>query len=166
MTPENKEHEMSKEEISIVTLPPLRVVCVNGFGEGPEGQAFDKMRAWAKDHDLLGTSYRLFGYNNPDPTPGSPNYGYDVWITVDASVQADGEAKIIDFPGGLYAILRVEVKDDFEQIGAGWQRLIRWREGSKYRHGSHQWLEEHIGPLDQMGGGNEFTLDLHMPIRE
>ena len=26
---------------------------------------------------------RLFGYNNPDPTPGSSNYGYDVWITVD-----------------------------------------------------------------------------------
>jgi hypothetical protein len=39
-------------------------------------------------------------------------------------------------------------------------------EGSKYRHDSHQWLEEHIGPLDAMGGDQPFTLDLHLPIRE
>ena len=89
----------------------MRVACVNGFGEGPEGMAFDKMKAWAAAHNLPGKPYRLFGYNNPDPSPGSPNYGYDVWITVDESVQADGEARIIDFPGGLYAVTRIEVKN-------------------------------------------------------
>jgi AraC family transcriptional regulator len=157
---------MSPEEIHIVTLPPMRVVCINGFGEGPEVQAFDLMRTWAKEHDLLGTAYRLFGYNNPDPTPGSPNYGYDVWMTVAQSVAADGEAKIIEFPGGMYAVLRVEIQGALEVIGAGWQRLVRWRESSKYRHGSHQWLEEHIGPLDEMGAEADFTLDLHLPIRE
>jgi hypothetical protein len=39
-------------------------------------------------------------------------------------------------------------------------------ENSKYRHGKHQWLEEHIGPLDEMGGEQPFTLDLHLPISE
>jgi len=157
---------MSDIEVRIVKLPPIRVACVNGFGEGPEGIAFDKMKAWATAHNLLGKSYRLFGYNNPDPSPGSPNYGYDVWITVDKSVQADSEARIIEFPGGLYAVTRLEVHNPGGDIPATWQKLVKWMEGSKYRHGRHQWLEEHIGPLDEMGGEKPFLLDLHLPIME
>jgi AraC family transcriptional regulator len=144
----------------------MRVVCVNGFGEGPEAMAFDKIKAWAEVHNLLGKPHRLFGYNNPDPSPGSPNYGYDVWLTVDESVQADGEARIIDFPGGLYAMTRVEVKKPWEDIPGTWQKLVKWMEAGKYRHGNHQWLEEHIGPLDEVGGDQPFTLDLHLPIVE
>lgn len=144
----------------------MRVACVNGFGEGPEEMAFEKMKAWATAHNLLDKPYRLFGYNNPDPSPGSPNYGYDVWITVDESAQADGEARIIDFPGGLYAVTRLEVKNPWEDIPATWRELVKWMENSKYHHGQHQWLEEHIGPLDEMGNSPSFTLDLHLPIAE
>ena len=155
-----------QDEIRIVTLPPLRVVCVNGFGAAPEGQAFEKMQAWAKQHGLPGGSYRLFGYNNPDPAPGSPNYGYDVWLTVPDEVKADGDARLIDFPGGLYAVLRVHVEAPGDDIPAAWQRLVRWMETGKYHHGRHHWLEEHVGPLDEMGGDQPFTLDLHLPIAE
>ena len=157
---------MSNLEVRIVNLPPMRVVCVNGFGDGPEGLAFDRMKAWAQSHHLLEEPHRLFGYNNPDPSPGSPNYGYDVWLTVDASVQADGEACIIDFPGGLYAVTRIDVKNPWDDIPGAWQKLVKWMEASKYRHGRHQWLEEHIGPLAEMGGDQPFTLDLHLPITE
>ena len=157
---------MEELEVRIVTLPAMRVACVNGFGEGPEGQAFGKMLAWAKAHDLLNIAYRTFGYNNPDPSAGSPNYGYDVWLTVDKSVQADGEVRIIDFPGGLYAVTRVDVKNPWEDIPGTWQKLVKWMEASKYHHGRHQWLEEHIGLLDEMGGDKPFTLDLHLPIAE
>lgn len=157
---------MSNLDVRIVKLPPMRVACVNGFGESPEGMAFDKMKAWAEAHNLTGKPHRLFGYNNPDPSPGSPNYGYDVWITVDGSVQADEEARIIDFPGGLYAVARIDVKNPWEDIPGTWRELVKWREASQYRHGQHQWLEEHIGLLDEMGGDQPFTLDLHMPIVE
>ena len=128
--------------------------------------AFEKMKAWAKAQNLLGKSYRLFGYNNPDPSPGSPNYDYDVWMTVDESVQADGEAKIIEFPGGLYAITRIEVTEPGEEIPRAWQELVRWMEASKYHHGRHQWLEEHIDPLNENVNSLPFTLDLHLPITE
>ena len=77
---------MDDFEVKIIKLPPMRVACVNGFGDGPEGIAFDKMKAWAQAHNLLERSHRLFGYNNPDPSPGSPTYGYDVWLTVDETV--------------------------------------------------------------------------------
>jgi AraC family transcriptional regulator len=126
--------------------------------------AFEKMKAWAQAHNLLDKSYRLFGYNNPNPSPGSPNYGYDVWITVDDSVQSDGEARVLEFPGGLYAVTRIEVKQPGDEIPAAWQSLVKWMEESKYRHGRHQWLEEHIGPLDDMSGEQPFTLDLYLPI--
>src|SRR5512140_1873121 len=157
---------MNNIEVRIVKLPPMRVACVNGFGEGPEGMAFDKMNAWATAHHLLSKPHRIFGYNNPDPAPGSPNYGYDVWLTVDGSVQADGGARIIEFPGGLYAVTRIEVKKPGDEIPNAWQKLVKWMEASKYRHGRHQWLEEHIGPLDETVNELPFTLDLHLPITE
>lgn len=157
---------MNNLEVRIVKLPPMRVACVNGFGDGPEGMAFEKMKAWAEAHKLIGKPHRLFGYNNPDPSPGSPNYGYDVWITVDESVQVDGEARMIEFPGGLYAVTRIDVKNPWEDIPSTWQKLVKWMETSKYHHGRHQWLEEHIGSLDEMGGDQPFTLDLHLPIAE
>ncbi len=156
---------MKKDEIRIVSLSPQRVVCVHAFGQGPEEKAFDKMKAWAQSHGLTGTTYRVFGYNNPDPTPGSPNYGYDVWMTVDAAEQGDEEARLIEFPGGLYAVLRVEVASPWDDIPSAWGRLVKWMEQSKYQMGQHQYLEEHIGPLEDMGGGKPFTLDLHLPIR-
>jgi DNA gyrase inhibitor GyrI len=157
---------MEELEVRILTLPPMRVACINGFGESPEAQAFDKLKKWAIHHQLLGKPYRLFGYNNPDPSPGSPNYGYDVWFTVVESVPSDEDVRIIEFPGGLYAVTRCEVNNPWEDIPGTWQKLVKWMQASKYHQGQHQWLEEHIGPLDTMGGDTPFTLDLYLPISE
>jgi AraC family transcriptional regulator len=157
---------MEQLEVRILTLPPMRVACINGFGPSPENQAFDKLKAWANAHGLLDRPGRLFGYNNPDPTPGSPNYGYDVWITLDGSLVVDGEARLLEFPGGLYAVTRCEVKDPGQDIPATWQKLVKWMESSQYHHGRHQWLEEHIGPLKAHGNDQPFTLDLHLPVSE
>ena len=104
-----------------------------------------------------------FGYNNPDPSPGSPNYGYDVWITVDETVQPEGEVRIIAFSGGLYAVTRVEVKNPGEDIPRTWQKLVAWMEQSNYRHGNHQWLEESPNPVTT-ADAPAFTLDLYLPI--
>jgi DNA gyrase inhibitor GyrI len=154
--------KMSEQDVKIVKLEPIRVICFNGFGEGPEGQALEKLYAWATAH---GKSGRVFGYNNPNPAPGSPNYGYDAWMVVDESVGAEGEARIIDFPGGMYAVKRCPVTEPWNDIPGTWQKLVRWRENSRYREASHQWLEEHIAPVGE-AGENSFTLDLFLPIKE
>ncbi len=153
---------MSELDVKIVKLDPLRVICFNGFGEGPEQMALGKLFAWAKAYEQTG---RVFGYNNPNPAPGSPNYGYDVWMGVDESIQAEGEARIIDFPGGLYAVTRCVVTKPWEDIPGTWQKLVRWRENSRYREAAHQWLEEQIDP-EHAAGGENFTLDLFLPIKE
>lgn len=149
--------------VRIVRLEPLRVICFNGFGPNPEELAWNKLKAWATARGIAGK--RFFGYNNPNPDPGSPNYGYDVWMTVDEAVQADGEGRIIDFPGGLYAVLRCEAKDPGSDIPAAWQQLVAWEEQSPYRHGKHQWLEESFEMLAN-NAQEGFILDLYLPIVE
>ena len=83
---------MDQPDFRIVQLEPLRVASAHGFGEGPETLAWDKLTAWARERGLWqdGTSRRFFGFNNPDPSPGSPNYGYETWMTVGSEVELGG----------------------------------------------------------------------------
>ena len=156
---------MSTLNVRIVRLPALRVACVNGYGEGPEGIAFAKMRAYIQEKGFAtdGQQHRFFGFNNPNPSAGSPLYGYDVWVTVDDSVQSEGEVKVLNFPGGLYAVRSIRPITG-EEIFPAWQELVAWREASPYRPASHQWLEEHIGDINLEFP--DLTLDLYMPIAE
>ncbi len=155
---------MSDINVRIVRLEPQHVAMSYGFGAGPEPIAWDKLFAFirAKGLDKDQEAHRYFGFNNPSPAPGSPNYGYEQWITVDPEVQGDGEIQIKDFGGGLYAVTRCQLA----KITDVWMQLVGWREKSRYRPANHQWLEEAISdPLKQeIGGETEF--DLYMPIAE
>ena len=158
---------MSDIEVRIVTLPAMRVICFNGFGSSPEGMAYTKAEAWLKANGDWENykAHRFYGYNNPNPSPGSPNYGYDVWITVDESVQADEGSRIIDFPGGLYAVTSVHASPTGEGIYEAWQELAAWVENSQYKdeYSSRQCLEESPDPF--LGSPDGFTLNLFAPIR-
>lgn len=155
---------MSKFEVRIVRLAPVRVASSYGFGSSPEGEAWRKILAWAEaagvPHEVQPGRY--FGFNNPNPSPGSPNYGYEQWLVLDADAtpQSSPDITIKSFAGGLYAVTRCTLP----QIGAAWQQLSAWRETSAYRHGHHQWLEEAVSPL-----GTPFenmVMDIYLPIEE
>ncbi len=160
---------MSEQDIRIVKLPSLRVAWAHAYSSTPENDAWNKLMPWAKSKGLLDDpqTHRIFGFNNPDPSAGSPNYGYEFWIVVGPELVPEGEIKIKTFEGGLYAVLRCEVRGNaYEEIPQAWQRLVAWFEASRYKRGQHQWLEEHIGPADIPQNTQEFTLDLFMPIAE
>ncbi len=132
----------SSLEVRIVQLDPARVAYAIGFGKEPEGIAWNKLMTWAEQAGLLADlrAHRFFGFNNPDPTPGSPNYGYEQWMTVGPEVSAVGEAvKIKDFAGGLYAVARCQGPQNIFQT---WQDLLMWCENSAYKMAAHQCLEE------------------------
>ena len=153
---------MTELDVRIVELEPMRVACVNAYSGTPEVDSWALMEAWAKQKGLLEVpGRRIFGFNNPNPSPGTPNYGYDFWITVAPDIEAEGDVRIIDFPGGLYAVTRVK---GVEGIHETWKNLVTWLEESKYKHANHQWLEEHLTPMDTPL--EEFTLDLYAPITE
>ena len=155
---------MSEQKVEIVELHALRVASAYGFGSEPENIAHEKMAVFLKSKGLLesyGTEYRHFGFNHPNPSPGSPNYGYEIWVEVKADVEPEDEIRILDFSGGLYAVMRCE---GLERIGQVWSDLAQWRVGSKYHEGHHQWLENLHNPLER--DPDKFVFDLYIPISE
>jgi DNA gyrase inhibitor GyrI len=152
---------MSELQVRIVRLEPMRMASAHGFGASPEEQAFEKIGAYAKGQGLDLGAVRSFGFNNPDPSPSSPNYGYDVWITVGPDVEGEGEVEIKEFPGGLYAVARCK---GVTNIGEVWRRLVTWCEDSHYRKAHHQWLEELLTPADVPH--DEYVFDLYLPVAE
>ena len=154
---------MEEIQVRMVTLEPLHVVAAHAYSASPEVEAWKKLVDWAKPKGLLDPAGapRIFGFNNPDPSPGSPNYGYEFWLTVDPQVSSEGEFERKEFAGGLYAVTRCQ---GIPNIGPTWKRLVAWRENSPYRMACHQWLEEHIGALIPGQLGDDLTLDLYMPV--
>jgi DNA gyrase inhibitor GyrI len=154
---------MSELEVRIVQLEPMHVAFALGFSESPEGEAWEKILTWAKSKGLLDDldKVRFFGFNNPDPSPGSSNYGYEQWITVDPGTKAEGDIKTKGFSGGLYAVARCK---GVENIYPTWKQLVGWREDSQYKQAHHQWVEEAITPPGTPV--EEMVLDLFLPIVE
>jgi DNA gyrase inhibitor GyrI len=155
---------MSKLDVRIVNLEPVRMASAYGFGASPEELAHKKMLAFLKSRGLMegyGTEHRHFGFNNPNPSAGSPNYGYEIWTEIGPQVEPEGDIRIVDFCGGLYAVTRFE---NLENIGRVWQELVRWRESSKYKPGHHQWLENLHNPLE--ADPAKYIFDLYLPITE
>ena len=154
---------MNDLEVRIVTLDAMRVASAYGFGASPEGIAFEKIEAFASANNLLeeGKLPHTFGFNDPDPAPGSPNYGYEVWLPIEENIEPAGDIRIIDFAGGLYAVAPCR---GVQNIGNDWLALAKWREGTQYAAGKHQWLE-HL--LSSPGAPpDEMVFDLYLPIAE
>ena len=154
---------MSDLEVRIVKLEPMRVASVLGFGSSPEEQATDKMLAFMAARGLEFEQIRWFGFNNPNPSPGSPNYGYEVWVTLGPETQGEADVTIKDVPARLYAVTRFE---GLENIGRVWQELVAWFEDSSYKRPPYwdQCLENLLThprtPYDR------YAFDLYLPIAE
>jgi DNA gyrase inhibitor GyrI len=140
----------------------MRVASCRVTGTEPEIEAFKQITAWAQEAGVLGAKgTRFFGFDNPSPSDGNDEYGYEVWATSDLEVKAAKNVSLKDFPGGLYAVTRTRLP----QIGQSWRDLVAWRDGSKYREGDHQCLEEHLVlPLGNYPEAVE--IDLYLPIAE
>ena len=153
---------MSELNVKVVKLEPMRVVSASGFGEQPETEAWEKILTWAKSQGIANyESYRFFGFNNPNPSPGSPNYGYEQWITGGMDIKPAEGIEIKDFSGGLYAVAHCE---GIQNIGDVWKQLVIWREGSQYKEAHHQWLEECFTP--EAENLEDYVFDLYAPIAE
>jgi DNA gyrase inhibitor GyrI len=156
---------MNELEVRIDTLPPMRVASFHAFGPSPELEAAAKLVTWAKPKGYLDEpeKHRIFGFNNPNPSVGSPNYGYEFWIQVSPETEVEEDVSVKGFEGGLFAITRCY---GIETITPTWMKLAEWIENnSKYSYSSRQWLEEHIGPFP-FDVSEDFTLDLYCSIEE
>lgn len=129
-------------DVQIVSLEPMQVAYAHGFGASPEEQAWETLLTWVNQQGLDPAEQLYFGHNNPDPSPGSPNYGYDVWVVIDGEVEPTDTVKLKSFDGGLYAVTRCKLPE----IGEAWRQLVAWCEDSKYQFGVQQCLEKNVTP--------------------
>ncbi|HSJ54274.1 MAG TPA: GyrI-like domain-containing protein, partial [Anaerolineae bacterium] len=122
----------------------------------------EKMLAFLASNGLSFEDVRWFGFNNPSPSSGSPNYGYDVWATVGPEIEAEGDVTILHVPAQRYAVARCE---GLENIGQVWQDLVLWFEESpdNLPASGHQCLENLLTHPDTPFP--EYVFDLYLPIR-
>lgn len=150
-------------DVQIVEMEPMRVASALGYGASPEPEAWEKILAFAESKGLDPKEARFFGFNNPNSSPGSPNYGYEQWMTVGSHIEGGEEVTIKEIPARRYAVARCEGLDN---IGTVWQQLVTWFEDSAYKKPPHwhQCLEELLTPPDVPY--EEYVFDLYLPLAE
>lgn len=153
-------------KVDIVEFPEILAATTIGFGENPEGIAWDRMLAWANEAGLRndGQPHRLFGSDTSTPSASSPNYGYQVWFTLPESVETPPEIEICRIPAGLYAVTRLDVTSPWDDIPAGWKKLMAWVETSPYQMDRRQCYEESF--WTEQPDYYNFRLDLYLPIAQ
>ncbi len=155
---------MNAETIREVVVPAMTVARFHGYGQSPEDIAFEKMKEWMQGAGISPDSVRIFGFNNPNPEPGSESYGYDFWVELPEGSPPRAAAASVEtkqFDGGRYAALHHDGPPD--GISATWKRLVAEVAKSIYEHAHHQWLEEHY--IDFAREGEVLSLDCLAPIR-
>lgn len=171
----NENHEVKEEKkimdelklkdnnVRIINLKPFRVAYTSAFGASPELMAWEILKTWIKKNEIKDTSStRYFGFNNPSPSKGVSEYGYEVWRLIEKDYEENENIKFKDFEGGLYLVTTANGVYD---IGETWKNLSQWAEKKGYEYGSSQWLEEHI-IVDENSWNDKMQFDLYYPIKK
>lgn len=154
----------------IINLDPMMVASVHAVGRNPERAAWKKMEEWAGPLGLLDNleEHPVFGFNNPNPSPDSNEYGYEFWLAIDAEIETGPGVELKEFEGGRYAVARCtlfdELKSEFfrrEGYLESWKKLDDWVKDNQLTQGSHQALEK---PIDPNATEEDLVLDLYYPI--
>jgi AraC family transcriptional regulator len=160
---------MDELDVRIIRLEPMRVASFHAFGASPENDAAAKLVEWAKPKGYLDDpeKHRIFGFDNPIPSAGSPNYGYEYMIEIEDDAEPEDNVISKTFEGGLYAVTRCEVNENpYDIIPDKWMKLYEWVEdNSPYQIGPRQSHEEHVAPFPFKVTDN-FTIDLYLSIEE
>jgi DNA-binding HxlR family transcriptional regulator/DNA gyrase inhibitor GyrI len=164
---------MTKEiQVEVVQLEPMTVASVQAISKSPEDDAWKRMVAFAEPKGLLKDLKKnpIFGFNNPNPSPGKEEYGYEFWIRIDPDVKLDEDVNKKKFDGGLYAVTRCNLTKEaastfLQERGMleSWANLSEWFKSSGYKKGKHQWLEKSVNPNKP---DEDLLLDLHLPIEK
>ena len=147
-------------EVKIVELEPMRVASFRAISETPEHDAAKLLTEWAQGKGYLNDleKHPIFGFNNPNPSKGKKEYGYEFWIEVDDGYSEEG-LTLKEVSGGRYAVTTCY---HLSQIGELWMKLSKWVKENGYEYREAEGLEKthNINASD-----SELMLDLYEPIK-
>jgi len=156
-----RERKLSELDVRFVDLEPMRVASFRAVSEAPEHEAFQMLHDWAHPRGFLNDleKHPVFGFDNPRPTEGRKEYGYEFWVKVGDGYKEDG-VTLKDVPPARYAVTTCHSLKD---IGRDWMRLWEWAKANGYEIGDAEWLEKTHDPL---ASDEELVLDLYLPVKE
>lgn len=150
---------MSDIEVRIEQVAPMRVASFHAFSPHPERDAWQQLEAWAGPRGYLEDTqrYPIYGFNNPNPTPGQDAYGYEFWLRLPAGAPTDDDVEIKSFAGGLYAVTTIRGVPSPDS----WARLVDWVRDSRYGYRYATELERAHNPLVAEA---DLVFDLYLPV--
>ena len=151
-------------EVRYVDLPDMTVASALGFGKEPEHEAARLMTAFTRNLGFAPglPGHPTYGFNNPNPSPGSENYGYELWCRVDPDTKAEPPIKVKRIPGARYAVTRFT---GLPNIGKVWKQFSAWFED---HHGkvppctTQCWLESLQTPHEP--DPEKWVMDLYIVV--
>ncbi len=151
------------DTVRIERLPRMWVASVRAFGQAPEAEAWRLLREWAGPKGLLDDADRhpVYGFNNPSPSAGKAEYGYELWIRTDPEHEQN-QVTFKEFEGGLFAVTSCRLQGG-PGVPTAWRMLWDWAQASPYRWRRAQELEKVVNP-----GATEadLVLELYLPVHE
>lgn len=151
-------------EVQFKRLLPMRVVSFHAISETPENDAWKKLREWAEPKGYFADLDKnpIYGFNNPNPTQGKKEYGYEFWLVVDSDFKSD-EVTVKDIPESFNVVTRCNVEDITKDIGETWSKILQWIKEHKIKIAGKFGLEKVIVPSHS---GEGFILDIYIPVEE
>ena len=151
-------------EVQFIRLQPMRVVSFQAISESPENEAWAKLREWAEPKGYFDDLEKnpIYGFNNPDPSPGKKEYGYEFWLVVDPDFKSD-EVEVKDVPESFNVVTRCNVEDPARDITEAWKKILEWIKKHKIKFAGRCGIEKVIVPSHS---GEGFILDIYIPVVE
>ncbi len=151
-------------EVQFIRLLPMRVVSFQTISESPENDAWMKLRDWAEPKGYFDDLEKnpIYGFNNPNPTPGKKEYGYEFWLVVSSDFESD-EVIVKDIPESFNVVTRCNVEDPMRDIPEAWKKTIEWIKKNKIKFADRCGLEKVIVPSHS---GEGFILDIYISVEE
>jgi len=134
--------------IKIENLPKYRIAYVRQIGPyGPHNvKAMEKLKIWAKEHNLLSKTAVILGISQDNPETTSPqNCRYDACIIISNDYQIGNDVSESELPGGKYAIYKV--KHTAEEIQKAWAEIFFELLNSGYQIDSKPIFERYTGEM-------------------
>lgn len=123
-----------KMDIRIVYLPPVTVAASHYIGVNPEETANGRLADFINMKNLptVKPDFRIYGFNNPNPSEGQEEYGYETWATIPDDMEVTDGLEKKTFAGGLYAAHCIKMGDFqewgpfFEQVQKNEEYEVEW----------------------------------------
>lgn len=161
----NKQWTKMNAQITIKEISELKLACISHIGAFEKaGSMFQKLMEWGHQKKVLTTSnFKVITiyHDNPNVTQTS-KLRFSTCITINKSIDTDGEIRQRTLQKGIYVIGHFEIKA--AEISKAWKSMCIWviENGYEFRDGDYfeMYHNDHTAHPEQ-----KFIIDICIPLK-